>query len=330
MKVEATNSVGGIKTYVDTDITSGDFSFCVHYGDLSRYINAVTDDYITMIVDMEDKVVKVQHSGGEISIPCIDANDFPEMENANNEECHQFAITGDTLSDWLQKAKGFVSSDQLRPFLMGAYIKAEGDTLSVAASDRTSLYCDSISSEPFEEPFDAIVPVTAFNAITSISDKADTVQVSTNGKKIWLKSESTTLMSVLLEGKYPNIKSVIPAGSQYEATVSKKSLVEALKRIGFAIGVQSHVIKFSFSDSGTLTLSHENIGDMKTASESTTYEGGINFTIGFGRDSIVKAISAIDSNDVVMQFNAPNKAAILKEPEGSEGKIVLVMPISLK
>lgn len=328
IKMEAANSGAGIRTYAGMDIPTEDMSFCVNYKDLARYVGAISDDYVSIEVDLPGNCITVMHSGGELAMPVVSAKDFPETDSPG-EGCQEFAIPGGSLSSWLQKVKGFAASDPLRPYLNGAHIRGEGRTLSVSASDSKVLFYDSMEITTEMEPFGATIPTATFESIISISEKAETITVITDGKKLWLKSGSTTIAVVLLVGQYPNVRSIIPGQHLFEASVPRKALLDALKRIGLAVGSKSHIIKFTFSDSGVLTILHQNASDMKTASESVSYEGGINFTICFGHEAFIRALSAMESDNVLIRTNDPRHAAVLKEPEGADCQTVLVMPMAV-
>lgn len=326
IKAEAANSGGGIKTYASLGMETEDMSFCVGYKDLSRYVSAVADDEITLDVDLKNNEVNVMHSGGGLAMPCVDAKDFPEMETPG-EGCECVTLAGSLLADWLQRSKGFTVPDNLRPILGGAYIQLKDGILSISASDTKVLFYDAAGAASANGTFGADIPTSAFSAITTMAEKAETVTIHTDGKKAWFKTGSTTLMVLLIVGKYPNVQSIIPSTFNYEVKVSRERLLESLKRISLAIGAQSHIIKFVFSDIGTLSISHDNLGEMKTARESLAYDGALNFTVGFGHEAFMKAVSAMTSDNISFRMTDPTHAVVLKEADGPEEKTVLVMPM---
>lgn len=327
IKIEAANTVAGIRTYAGMDMETEETSFCVNYKDLLRYVGAIADDSVTIDVKGDENCITIMHSGGELTLPSVDAKDFPEIAAPGCEGCHEFKISGETMSAWLQTVKNFVVEDNLRPVFNGAHLEGVDGHLTLSASDTKVLYNDSVCLDATDEPFAANIPSAAFGAVVSICEKAEEVSVTVGEQKVWVKSGSTVLSIVLLVGKYPNVKSIIPHQHLFEATVSKKRLLESLKRLGIAVGVQSHMIELNFSPSGALTLKHQNIGEMKTASESITYDGSIDYSMCFGYESFMKALSAIDSENVVMRMNDPMHMAVLKEVGGSEDKTILVMPM---
>lgn len=331
LKVEATNSVTSIKVYTTLEVPTEELSFCIKHKDVLSYINAISDEDVTMDVDLENNYVKVVHTCGEYSIPCLDAKDFADFINAPKDTGMVLSLDGATLGGWLKRAKNFAAEDKLRPNINGAYLLKQGDTLSIAASDRTLLFYEECRDFDGREDFGIIIPASAFQAVSQAVEKEPEVTIITDGaNKAWFKTGSAVLSTCLAVGKYPNVKSIIPAHSDIEVSVQKKQLLEALKRIGLSIDTgTSHAVRFTFKSNGTLDIAHENTIFSKAASETIVYDesSGIAFGILLGYDHLVKAVNALDGEHVKFLMNQPNKPILFKD-DTNEDRLVLQMPMA--
>lgn len=141
--------------------------------------------------------------------------------------------------------------------------------------------------------------------------------------------ETFRLMCRMIEGRYPNFRSVIPQNNNKTALFKKTELLSALKRVSVFCPISSSLIVMSF-ENGQLKLSGHDM-DFSTSAEETvpiiSYKGG-SIEIGFKSTFLIELLAAIPSEDVSISMLEPSKAALLKRADEEECSLTyLLMPL---
>ena len=98
----------------------------------------------------------------------------------------------------------------------------------------------------------------------------------------------------LIEGRYPNYNSVIPTVNTNCATIDRKSLLGAIKRVLPFASESSSLVRFHVEE-GSLLVSAEDVDFATSAKETLTCEyTGVKMDIGFNGSTIYDMLKAID------------------------------------
>lgn len=97
--------------------SSGDVTFCVNYKDLASYIKLLNVE--TFNLQVSDNDVKVVHKNGEMSLPVMNADEFPTLKLG--EDTKNITVESAIINNWIVGASNFVGSDDLRPILNNIY-----------------------------------------------------------------------------------------------------------------------------------------------------------------------------------------------------------------
>ena len=134
----------------------------------------------------------------------VSADEYPVFPSYN---AHNFIkIEGTILKEMIDKTIYSVSSDETRYHLNGVYFEAlSGQGFKMVATDghRMSLVSRKISEGQFQANQGVIIPRKGLNEIRKILEGVDgTVEIAIEGSQFILRSQSTTLMIRLIEGKF--------------------------------------------------------------------------------------------------------------------------------
>jgi DNA polymerase III subunit beta len=157
------------------------------------------------------------------------------------------------------------------------------------------------------------------------------VQIEYNETNASFVFENFTLISRLIDGKYPNYDAVIPKENPNEMTIAREPFLNSVRRVSIFSNKTTHQVRLAIKGS-ELHVSAEDIDFNNEASErlGCQYKGE-DMTIGFNSRFLMEMLAAIESDEVKLELSAPNRAGILspseKEPE--ETITMLVMPVML-
>ena len=132
----------------------------------------------------------------------------------------------------------------------------------------------------------------------------------------------------MIDGRYPNYRSVIPTTNNKTATVVKNDLISALKRVSVFCSISSSLVVCSF-ENDKLTLSGCDVDFSTSAEEEVliTYSGDP-IKIGFKASTLIELLSNVLSNEAVITMSDPSRAGIIRRSdEDVNGLTYLIMPM---
>lgn len=326
VRMESSGQVASIKSYADAETVTGDMSFCVSARDMSECVKVIGDTMLTIEADTDRHTVKIVHKDGSMVLPCVDAAEFPDFVAGGGDE-KSVTLPTAVVTSWLKHAKPFISTDELRPVMCGIRIASENGMLTACASDGHLLFYDECADSVPEDGFAVIVPNAAIPLIMRLIAGTESFAMKSDGRMAWVSANGATASIRLVEGRYPNFRSVIPSSYSSSATVSMSDLKGAMDRIRLTAPASSGLARFAFGQE--LHITAEDADFSKKAEEVVSCTGDADMAIGFSCKYLDKALSAIDGDNVTFMLNSPDKAAVLAETAEGSRKIALVMPMVL-
>ena len=135
----------------------------------------------------------------------------------------------------------------------------------------------------------------------------------------------------LIEGSYPNYDQVIPRDNDKEASVAKKALESAVRRMAVVASDQTHRIRLQFEPGRVhLNVLTPDLGEGHDELE-IGYDGE-ELEIGFNANYLLEVLRYMPTEEVKVTFKAPERAATIEPiPGGDETMdyLCLVMPLRL-
>ena len=152
---------------------------------------------------------------------------------------------------------------------------------------------------------------------------------SAAGQCAHFRADSTEVYTRLIEGTYPNYDQVIPRDNDKVATIGKKALESAVRRMAVVASDQTHRIRLKFEPGRVhLNVLTPDLGEGHDELE-IGYEGE-ELEIGFNANYLLEVLRYMPTDDVEVAFKAPERAATI-EPAGDDSidYLCLVMPLRL-
>jgi DNA polymerase-3 subunit beta len=241
-----------------------------------------------------------------------------------------------TSSKELQKLISHVafaaSTEESRPILNGVLWELRPERMRMVATNGHRLARMDVPTSETQgaSQADLIVPPKALDQIRRLFDTDETVEIARSENHLGFRTSSTQIFTRLIEGPYPNYEQVIPRENDKAATADKAALTAALRRMSIVASDQTHRIRMAFAN-GSCKLSVQT-PDLGEAQEelNVSYEGDP-LEIGFNAAYLLEILKYIPTDEVLMTFKAPERAATC-EPVGWDDPasyLALVMPLRL-
>ncbi|MBI3811263.1 MAG: DNA polymerase III subunit beta [Nitrospirae bacterium] len=172
----------------------------------------------------------------------------------------------------------------------------------------------------------AIVPKKAAMEIKKLLDEnEETPEIGVSKNQLIFQRGSLLLLARLMEGSYPNYQQVIPKENEKRAVVKKANLEGALRRVSILSREKTSAIKLALEpDTITLSSSNPDMGEAKETIEAKFGQEGL--TTGFNARYFLDILSAMDSEEVVLEFKDALSPCLIRQP-GDPDYLCVVMPM---
>jgi DNA polymerase-3 subunit beta len=265
---------------------------------------------------------------GKYKLVGEDADEFPEIPSLDGGVTME--SPADVMRKAIQKTIFAVSSDDLRPAMMGVYFQLGPDASRFVATDGHRLVRYERSDMTADSELDFIVPEKALGLVSkSLEDDSCTLTVTDDHARF--QSGNTILITRLINEQYPNYESVIPRENDKRLAISKDQMLSTVKRVSIFSSSTTRQIRLQLN-ADELTIRAEDIDMSSEAKETIACEyADDDMEIGFNAKYLADVLNNLDDDEVSFEFSTPNRAGIVRpsDEEEEEQILMLVMPVML-
>lgn len=292
-------------------------------------IRSLPDTSAAFNIDTTSNRILITTDNGEYSLTGEGAKEFPVVPPFT--VTSEIAIGNDVLKRIIHRTAFAVSTDELRPAMMGVLLQAKGKELhSVSTDGHRLVKLINKMGKAVTLKKDVIVPAKALNIVGRSLDAGDcTISVSDTHVKFTF--DTSVLISRLIDETYPNYESVIPTDNTKVLTIHREQTIASIRRVALYASATTHQIKFDIG-SQVLNVSAQDVDFGGAAKESLVCAfSGEKLEIGFNSGYVIDILTHLESEQVTFNFSTPTRAGIVA-PVGSteqEEVMMLVMPVRL-
>jgi len=329
LKITGTDLEVSMTTQVEVTEAEESGAIAIPARVISEMIRSLPDIPIHFESD-ENHRVKIKTDQGLYQIAGVSKESFPEIPKLAEDRIIE--IDNNKLNRMFSKTIFAVSSDELRPALMGVFMQILSDEFRMVSTDghRLSKIVDK-SFHCEEPPIRIIIPPKAIQiALRNLEDEG-TTKLIINENGLSFNFDQTILFTRLVEGQYPDYERVIPRDNDKSLGIDRNLLMACVKRVSLFSSVLTHQIRFSLSDNKLIVLSEDiDIGGEAREELSVDYHGE-NMEIGYNAQYIMDILKHIDSDEVLFSLKNQVSATLLtpSKQEDEESLVMLIMPIKL-
>lgn len=329
--ITASDTENTFQTQIQLDTLEGEGRFAVPNKNMLDALKELPEQPLTLEIDTDNYSISILYQNGVSKFAIQSAEDYPEIEKSTGENI-TLTMKSETLLDCISRSLFATDTNEIRPVMSGIYFDIDSEKVAVVATDGHKLVRNLNFGIGSESVSSFILPKKPANLLRNSLPKDDSdVVINFTQRNAEFIFGSMTLTCRLIEGRYPNYNAVIPQTNPNELTIDRKSLLSAVKRVLPFASASSLLIRLSI-EQGKATISSEDIDFAASAKESLLCEyNGQKMSIGFGGNSLVEILNAIDSEEVCIKLADPSRAGVVTpvtQPENQE-ILMLVMPMLL-
>jgi DNA polymerase-3 subunit beta len=207
-----------------------------------------------IVRELPDHPVEVTTRGEQIELKCgkshfklngLPADEFPTLTEVDFSS--GLTVTGTNLNGLIQRTSFAVSTEESRPILNGVLWELRDGEMKMVATNGHRLARMSVPVESTgTRSADFIVPPAALGQVQRLFKDNDSIEVARSDNHLGFRAASTEVYTRLIEGTYPNYEQVIPRDNDKTATIGKKALESAVRRMAVVASDQTHRIRLKF------------------------------------------------------------------------------------
>lgn len=283
-----------------------------------------------------DQTVSLENTGGKLilkggksrfTLQSLPAEDFPLVQEAPSFGL-AFSVPQKTLKSLLGQVSFAMAVHDIRYYLNGILFVAEGNSLSLVATDGHRLAFASATLDVEVPKQEVILPrktVLELQRLLSDKDGAIELQFATNQAKF--SFDGMEFVTKLVEGKFPDYNRVIPRNHKNIITLGRQPLLACLQRAAIMTSEKFKGVRLNV-DAGSLRVASNNAEQEEAADELDIDYQGDSIEIGFNVTYLIDALQNMGQEMVRVELADGNSSALITNPDNNAFKYV-VMPMRI-
>jgi DNA polymerase-3 subunit beta len=283
-----------------------------------------------------DQTVSLENTGGKLilkggksrfTLQSMPAEDFPLVQEAPSFG-PAFSVPQKTLKSLLGQVSFAMAVHDIRYYLNGILFVAEGNSLSLVATDGHRLAFASASLDVEVPKQEVILPrKTVLELQRLLSDKDGAIEMQFANNQAKFSFDGMEFVTKLVEGKFPDYNRVIPRNHKNIVTVGRQPLLACLQRAAIMTSEKFKGVRLNV-DPGSLRVASNNAEQEEAADELDIDYQGDSIEIGFNVTYLIDALQNMSQEMVRVELADGNSSALVTNPDDNAFKYV-VMPMRI-
>ena len=277
-------------------------------------------------VELKDETMEIRAGESEFKVLCLAKEDYPQVPEAKFEQ--GISLSLQDLKDMIERVFYAITQEQ-RYYLNGALLIVKNRQIELVSTDghRLSYTKKAQDGLKIEKDLSVIVAKKTLSEIRKLEDEAVAFDLDENN--LYFRVGARTLISRIIESKFPNYQAVIPKDNPARLTLGRAELADAIRRVSLLSAERSKGIKFTLEKNRLrLFSSNPEIGEARDRL-AVEYKGP-DLEIGFNAQYLLDFLTAVGAEKVVFELKDENSAVLMK-PESEDGltNIYVLMPMKI-
>jgi DNA polymerase-3 subunit beta len=223
----------------------------IPFGVLSHIVNNLLFERIN--IELIKTAVLISTDNYKAKITTTPKDEFPIIPEIQNRK-QTFTFDTQQFIDALSSVVSACQVSDIRPELSGIFFSYKTNTIKMAATDSFRLAERTIEEKQFsvdgDEVLSCIIPLRTIHEVIRIfsGSKENKIHLVFENHQALFETEYTSIISRLIEGKFPSYELIIPQHFETEAEFEKENLISALK-LSSSLSNKLHEVKFTTDQS---------------------------------------------------------------------------------
>lgn len=272
---------------------------------------------------VDNAILKIEDSRSSFKLNSIRAEEYPQIDLSLEGE--NVEIKASNLLALVEQTAFAASIKETRPILTAVNLVATNNILVATATDTARLARKSIDLEQ-DANFVANVPAKKLVDIVHSFEDAEIVNLAVTDKKIVFSFNNTIISTRLINGDYPDTRSIFPKVFNYFLEVNSQEFLSAIQRVSILSADHDGVVKLIMSEESVEMISRSSQIGSANEKLSVFQFSGERLEISFRASFVIDAIKANRSEDVTIAFIGEMKQFVVRNSK-DDSVDMLVTPL---
>ena len=259
----------------------------------------------------------------------LNPDDFPSFPVLQQEKKQIFLVRD--ILNVIDKTLYCVSLDESRYHLTGVFLEQISPKYRFVATDGHRMsFIDITGGEKQKLEHGIIIPrkgLQELKKMLSGADKKEKVEIFIEKPRLLAQFKNQSLNIRLIEGQYPNYKSLLPKQTGEEIVISTADFLSSLKRISVLTSARFKGVNFTFTKNTlSIDFSHPEVGEAEE--KLTCHYKGKELKVRFNSKYILDILHSIHEEKVKILLKDSRSPGLIKI-DSKDDYICLVMPMKL-
>jgi len=288
---------------------------------LADFIKAAEGDVIN--IKTNQNTLLVDTNTYKTSILGFDASEYPIIPKIQKTE--PFIISVDILRRMFNIVSDSIATSESRPELSGAFLRFKTSETIIAATDSFRLVEQRINLKNSKEAAVIIPRGVIVELIRILGEVGGDVSILIGDNQIEFIHDDFSVISRLIDGKYPDYFKVIPEHSLSRALIHKTELENAIKIAAlFSSSISDINI---YCEESVLRVTAKNSSKGEVSADIPVNLKGDPFEISLNYHYFLDGLKIIATDKVVMEFTGKGSPFVLRPNNDKKEEVYVIMPL---
>ncbi|MBM3296645.1 MAG: DNA polymerase III subunit beta [Candidatus Aminicenantes bacterium] len=293
---------------------------------LFEYVKLLRDGETATFAQKEGQQMEITSGDSRLKVNCIPPDDYPQV--ADSKFSKKTILPHERFREMINLVSFAIAQEQ-RYYLNGALMNVKNNQVELVSTDghRLSYAATAVEKLKMDKPVGVIVAKKTLVELVKLD--SENLEFDSDDNNLFFRVNNRTLISRIIESKFPNYEAVIPKENPHVLSVDRDPLTQAIRRVSLLSAERSRGIKLTIKK-GALELfsSSPEIGEARDKLE-VEYKGP-EIDVGFNSQYLLDFLTAVPSEKVVFHLKDENSSALLKpQPEGAVSAQYVLMPMKI-
>jgi len=315
----------GLKTHFPAQIEETG-SITISGKKLFEIVRSLAEEQRVLFNEGKDLMMEIISGESEFKVLCLPKEDYPQVPEPKFEK--NIVLPLEKFKDMIDRVYYAITQEQ-RYYLNGALMLLKDNQMELVSTDghRLAYTKLAIEGQKVENEIRTIVSKKTLNELRKFED--ETTEFDLDDNNLFFHIRNRTLISRIIEGKFPNYEAVIPKENPHILRISREKITNATRRVSLLSTERSRGIKFSIEQNQIkLFSSNPEIGEARDKVD-VDYKGE-EMEIGFNSQYLLDFLTAVKSENVLFELKDENSAVLLKpEADDEINYLYVLMPMKI-
>ena len=319
-----------IRTAATLGGDSGNFATTVGARKLIDILRTMPADQTVSLESSQSKLI-LKGGKSKFTLQTLPAEDFPLVQEAPSFG-PAFSVPQKVLKDLMSQVSFAMAVQDIRYYLNGILFVAEGNTLSLVATDGHRLAFASATLDVEVPKQEVILPrktVLELQRLLSDAsgDNQPVIEMQFASNQARFTFAGMEFVTKLVEGKFPDYNRVIPRNHPNHIVLGRAPLLASMQRTAIMTSDKFKGVRLTI-EPGTLRIAANNAEQEEAVDELDIDYGGDTIEIGFNVTYLIDALANMGQDMVKIDLQDGNSSALMTIPDNDTFKYV-VMPMRI-